>query len=1123
MRKTAWQFLILMGLALAPSVFADERANGWCEQGGHPVTTGAVNSSTQVQQSYPRCTITVYQTGTTTPAVLYSDNGITPLANPFTANQYGFWAFYATNGVYDIQLSGGGIATPFTIGAVSLFDVSSFVVPSQVCGVDGQVQFNQMGAFGCSPLLTFNYVTGDLGITTTGTTTGGFAINTTQQNAESLVYFVVNNAYLWSVGANGISGSNSFNIQDDQNPSFPQVLNIVPNGNITLAPEGGTVNINGITGVPAIVTNAGFIQSAQGFLDTSQEWNAFQSSGGGFYLRGGAVAQSATGKVGGYIDFVPINYNPNGGGPCTDANGNPVQQPLPLQGNGGFGVIDTLMWVGTSPQMPPTGCGPALPINTDQGLFINSYLLAEAGLATTSGVYNAINAVYPGGGNPSGGVTAGSITAGTLYPAGTLTTTGTLGSAAYLGGYMAMGHATQVPGNNAVCVLISACTNPLSAGDGVEQGTFYFSDATNTPWYYNGTSWVNWSGGGGGGGNCTLSGVTYSIQINNPLNSCYGDANLTYVPTGTPQVTLVGNFETQGAANGFNATQCTSYNCLYASLGGGAALSFTASSYVQVGSAAGAPTPTGSDAFHAGAMSWDTNSDCSSAAGLRVYNGSSWTCLGTGGGGGVSGALNEIQFYGTGGVFSASANLQWCQTIAGACAATGYELITTATSATAGLAIANGFAQTDGGFLGSSLCTNYNCFSGAFGGMAAKSFTAANYVQTGNFTGAAPAATASDAFHAGALSWSITSSCEQAYNGASWGCIGGGGGSTPGGPPSAIQFNNGGALGGTANFEWNNTTNTAVITTVGATVGLTVVNGYAATSGGYQSLGCVVYNCYQSLNSGGTALQGGMAGLSFTAVNYINTGSGTIFTVTPGDSQRPGTMFYNTSLGCEQVYNGSSFNCLASGSAGVSTLNGLGGSVSVAGTANEITVATGGGCPSNQVCLSTPQPIGTASNVTFGSVVASGAFNSTVTGSTIAFQTSNTNFQVDGNGNVSATTQYNTPGVYKQNGVVFLDASRNLSVVNGTHTGSVSVGSALSVTGISTFTSAATFNGGLATQIGTNSSVYIGAGGNLYNRVLGSSGISCSGISDGWTAVTNDDYVVVCLGSNRFRAALVSY
>lgn len=94
-------------------------ADGWCEQGNKTVATGAVSSTTKVQASYPKCTVTVYDTGTTNLSTIYSDSSGTPKSNPFTADSRGYWNFYAVDGTYDTQFSGGGpptVGTPFTTG-----------------------------------------------------------------------------------------------------------------------------------------------------------------------------------------------------------------------------------------------------------------------------------------------------------------------------------------------------------------------------------------------------------------------------------------------------------------------------------------------------------------------------------------------------------------------------------------------------------------------------------------------------------------------------------------------------------------------------------------------------------------------------------------------------------------------------------------------------------------------------------------------------------------------------------------------------------------------------------------------------------------------------------------------
>jgi len=76
------------------------------------------------QQSYPQCTITVYQTGTLTLAPLFSTNTTspTPLSNPFSGNFNGYYQAFAAEGLYDVQISQGGLPAPFTLGSESNID-----------------------------------------------------------------------------------------------------------------------------------------------------------------------------------------------------------------------------------------------------------------------------------------------------------------------------------------------------------------------------------------------------------------------------------------------------------------------------------------------------------------------------------------------------------------------------------------------------------------------------------------------------------------------------------------------------------------------------------------------------------------------------------------------------------------------------------------------------------------------------------------------------------------------------------------------------------------------------------------------------------------------------------------
>lgn len=113
MKRILW----LVGLLLiaTPLRGQNTRLQGFCEDGNQQVTVSGLVSVTRVQRSYPSCTVTVYDNGTSNLSTIYSNVSGTPLGNPVTAATTGQWFFYAVPGNhYDIQFSGGGIATPFT-------------------------------------------------------------------------------------------------------------------------------------------------------------------------------------------------------------------------------------------------------------------------------------------------------------------------------------------------------------------------------------------------------------------------------------------------------------------------------------------------------------------------------------------------------------------------------------------------------------------------------------------------------------------------------------------------------------------------------------------------------------------------------------------------------------------------------------------------------------------------------------------------------------------------------------------------------------------------------------------------------------------------------------------------
>ena len=157
MRKLSILAMLLCSASLAAAQGL-QAANGDCSLGGQQVQTQSLlssgtndpNTSTvsaggAVMASYPQCAVTVFFTGTSNKANIFSNNNPTPtpLSNPFNADAYGRFLFYAAQSCYDIVLNSGSgptMPTPRTFtdvclggssaaGTVTLFQSDATLAP----------------------------------------------------------------------------------------------------------------------------------------------------------------------------------------------------------------------------------------------------------------------------------------------------------------------------------------------------------------------------------------------------------------------------------------------------------------------------------------------------------------------------------------------------------------------------------------------------------------------------------------------------------------------------------------------------------------------------------------------------------------------------------------------------------------------------------------------------------------------------------------------------------------------------------------------------------------------------------------------------------------------------------
>jgi hypothetical protein len=118
---------------------------GWVEQGGNTVLTDGRVSTDKMQQSYPLATVTVFNAGTAVLSTIFSTEAGAPLANPFLADSTGKWGFWADQARYDVQFSGAGITSPYTLFNLETVIAAGLVDPGSN-GILARTALNTLAA-----------------------------------------------------------------------------------------------------------------------------------------------------------------------------------------------------------------------------------------------------------------------------------------------------------------------------------------------------------------------------------------------------------------------------------------------------------------------------------------------------------------------------------------------------------------------------------------------------------------------------------------------------------------------------------------------------------------------------------------------------------------------------------------------------------------------------------------------------------------------------------------------------------------------------------------------------------------------------------------------------------------
>jgi hypothetical protein len=268
---------------------------------------------------------------------------------------------------------------------------------------------------------------------------------------------------------------------------------------------------------------------------------------------------------------------------------------------------------------------------------------------------------------------------------------------------------------------------------------------------------------------------------------------------------------------------------------------------------------------------------------------------------------------------------------------------------------------------------------------------------------------------------------------------GGGGTGTPGGPASAIQYNNAGTFAGSANLEWNSSTNTVTVT--GASTAGFQGPAFSSSATGTNPAFTTSAGTFQISGNGNAQFQNTTVTTTF---NSLATGSTVAIQQANGTFNITGAGnagFQSTALGLQ----GTPLTGLGGGTgAGNAMLSATtaGLWLSVNGAAPALLAAGGApGAPANSIQFNSSGAFGGSANLTWNNstnvVAVSGAstagfqgpaFSSSATGTNPAFTTAGGTFTIQGNGTASFQSIALTNGITVGNGFYGITTAGALTV-----------------------------------------------------------------------------------------------